>query len=102
MLYADECRLHLFRLDMSNECVIALNEDFTDCDTDALCEMLTYGGVSVEGAKLDAEHFAEWWNKNDIIAMLELDDDWGLHTMLRPFADVGVFAEITGLRWEVG
>lgn len=101
MLRAYDGCLHLFRLDVCSECVIRLDEDITGSDADELCEMLTYGGLTVEDAEAYARQFKEWWNANDVIAMLELDDDWGLYSMSKPLVDAGVYVKIAGLSWEL-
>ena len=101
MLRAYDGCLHLFRLGVYIDCAIRLDEDFTGNDADALCEMLTYGGWTVEESKTYARQFMEWWNANDVVAMLELDDDWGLYSMTKPLVDAGVYVKIAGLTWEM-
>lgn len=102
MLDACEGYLHLYRLDSSAECVLELSSMCSGYDTDALCEMLRYGGVPIEYATQWAEDFASWWNVNDVDVMIEEFDDGELRDMLKPFRDADVCAEITGLRWELG
>ena len=102
MLDAYEGLLHLYRLDSSGECVLELSSSCTGYDTDALCGMLTCGGVPVEDAIPCAEEFAAWWNENDIGGMIEDGADGELRDALKPFRDADVCVEITGLRWELG
>ena len=109
MLYAEysrldayEGQLHLYRLDTCSECVLELSDSCTGYDADALCSLLTDGGVPVEDAIPWAEGFAAWWNSCDVSMLIEGGDDRELRDRLKPFRDVDVCAEITGLRWELG
>ena len=102
MLDAYEGLLHLYRLDSYAECVLDLSLTCMRYDTDALCSLLTRGGVPVEDAISCAEEFAAWWNAHDVGGMLEGGDDGELRDALKPFDAVGVCFEITGLKWDLG
>lgn len=102
MLNAYDGCLHLYRLDVCGEAGLVLSDACTGYDVDALCSLLTWGGVPVEDAISRAEEFAEWWNANDIVDMIESGADGELRDMLKPFREAGVCAEIVGLRWELG
>ena len=102
MLDAYEGLLHLYRLDSPGECTLEFSSTCTGYDTDALCSLLTWGGVPVEDATSCAESFAEWWNSRDVDVMIEDGNDGELRDALKPFRDADVCAEITGLRWELG
>ena len=94
--------LHLYRLDVWHDFVLAFREECTGYDADALCRLLVDGGVPVEDAIAWAESFADWWNAHDVYDMIEAGDDRELRNMLKLFRDVGVSAEIDGLRWVLG
>lgn len=102
MLDAYDGRLYLYRLDVGGELLIGLSDTCTGYDTDALCELLMYGGVCVESATEQAEEFTRWWNDTDLVELIESGADGELRDALKPFDDANVFFEITDLKWDLG